>query len=80
MTERKKWQAYRMHEAQAHFWRGRNGAQEIDLLEDAGGALSTFEFKWKPQKSKLPTEFKSLYGEIPFQEIHTENYGGFFGV
>jgi len=44
-----------------YFWRTYDGA-EIDLLEETGGKLKVFEFKWNSRrKVTLPDSFSSTY-------------------
>lgn len=38
------------------------------------GRLCSFEFKWKPQKVKVPQEFFDAYGEAEFSTIRPQNY------
>lgn len=73
MSERKRALVYARRDIREHFWRGKN-QQEIDLVEEQAGNLSATEIKWRPQKSRLPSEFRSLYGDIPFSEITREGY------
>lgn len=73
ISERKRARLYRQDISTEHFWRGKN-QQEIDLIENTGDTLRAIEIKWKEQKSKLPSEFVSIYGDTPFSEIHTKNY------
>lgn len=43
-----------------YFWRTHQ-QQEIDLIEDSGGKLSGFEFKWGNKKSRIPQLFLKTY-------------------
>lgn len=60
-----------------YFWRTYD-RKEIDYLEEAGGRLSTFEFKWNPNaKVRKPAEFFENYPNSSFEVITRENYRGF---
>ncbi|MCH8488114.1 MAG: DUF4143 domain-containing protein, partial [Candidatus Cyclonatronum sp.] len=60
-----------------YFWRTYD-RKEIDYLEEAGGRLSTFEFKWSPAaKVRKPAEFFETYPHSSFEVITRENYRGF---
>ncbi|MCC5933314.1 MAG: ATP-binding protein [Balneolales bacterium] len=60
-----------------YFWRTYD-RKEIDYLEEAGGRLSTFEFKWNPNaKVRKPAEFFETYPNSSFEVITRENYRGF---
>lgn len=76
ISERKRAREYAQDDSREHFWRWKN-QQEIDLIEDTGGKLSAIEIKIKEQKSKIPSEFASIYGDIPFREINRVNYPSF---
>lgn len=57
------------------FWRTYD-QQEIDWVEDRGGKLHAYEFKWNPiNKAKVPAIFKETYPESDFMVIDSENYG-----
>lgn len=44
-----------------YFWRT-NQQQEIDLIEDDGGQLAAYEFKWNAKgKTKFPQTFTNNY-------------------
>ena len=62
----------------SYFWRN-HAQQEIDYLEESGGQLFAFEFKWNPKKkAKLPNQFEKAYPESNYKVINTENYHEFF--
>jgi len=48
--ERLKKQAYKNENPNRHFWRTYD-QQEIDLIEENGGELFGFEFKWGQRES-----------------------------
>ncbi|MEZ4949669.1 MAG: hypothetical protein R2784_09825 [Saprospiraceae bacterium] len=57
-----------------HFWRTYD-QQEIDWIEEHGGKLNAFEFKWSPKrKAKPPVARKNAYPDAEFEIIHPENY------
>ena len=61
----------------SYFWRTYQ-QQEIDLIEESGGILATFEFKWNPgTKVKFPESFKKSYPESSFNIINSRNYQSF---
>ena len=61
-----------------YFWRTYD-QKEIDLIEESGGKLSAYEFKFSPSlKYKEPNEFLKTYPGSEFKIIHRENYYSFF--
>ena len=61
IAERMKKQAYHQQSANRYFWRTVQ-KQEIDYVEESGGALHAFEFKWKNgTKAKVPKSFLETY-------------------
>jgi uncharacterized protein len=59
-----------------YFWRTYD-QKEIDLIEESGGKLDVFEFKWKAQKVKPPIEFLNTYHNTDFKVISKDNYTDF---
>lgn len=59
--------------ANVYFWRVTNG-KEIDYLEDLGGILSGYEFKWQKQSFSKPKEFLAAYPKSTIALITRENY------
>jgi hypothetical protein len=60
-----------------YFWRT-NTQKEIDYIEEYGGVLHTFEFKWNPKKKvPQPSLFKELYPENTFTIINKDNFWEF---
>jgi len=55
------------------FWRNHE-RQEVDYLEEQGGKISAFEFKWTKQGVRAPVSFKSLYPKATFKEVNRENF------
>ncbi len=61
------------------FWRTQQ-QKEIDLIEDADGRLSAFEFKWNPakaQRAKVPDSFAKAYPDADFNVISPDEIDGF---
>lgn len=63
-------------EVNSYFWRTRQG-QEIDYLEEVGGKISAYEFKWKQNKWQPPKAFIESYPQSKHQLINKENYKQF---
>lgn len=61
IVERRKTNAYAERFRHAYFWRS-HAQQEIDYVEEWGGKLFAYEFKWKTEsKVKFPTSFITHY-------------------
>ncbi|MCI0542350.1 ATP-binding protein [bacterium] len=58
-----------------YFWRTHDG-QEIDYVEDEGGKLHGFEFKWSGKKARkrAPAAWRQAYPDALFSTITPENY------
>jgi predicted AAA+ superfamily ATPase len=56
-----------------YFWRTYQ-QKEIDLIEESGGTLTAFEFKWGKHPAKPPKEFLKNYPGSLFETINQENY------
>ncbi|MFW5945108.1 MAG: ATP-binding protein [Bacteroidota bacterium] len=57
-----------------YFWRTYN-QKEIDFIEEYGGKLFAFEFKWQLKKIiKPPKDFLAAYPESDFTVISNDNY------
>ena len=76
ISERMKANHYRGLMANYYFWRTYD-QQEIDLIEEAGGGIKAFEFKWKRTKVKEPRLFLNTYSNAEFSSINKENFLGF---
>jgi predicted AAA+ superfamily ATPase len=62
ITERLKMQAYHRLYVNSYFWRTVQ-QQEIDLIEESGGRLTAYKFKWNPSaRVRIPPTFLSRYG------------------
>ena len=78
ISERVKKNDYQQSLAQIYFWRTRQ-QQEIDFVEDVGGNIFAFEFKWKPTaKVKIPSSFIKAYN-ADFKVIKSDNFREFIG-
>jgi hypothetical protein len=73
MSERIKFTSYNSIYLSRYFWRTYD-QQEIDLVEETGGKLSAFEFKWSNKTSKIPGAWKKAYPEANFTVINQNNY------
>jgi predicted AAA+ superfamily ATPase len=61
ISERVKQNTYKGSLAKMYFWRTKQ-QQEVDLVEDLGGQLTGYEFKWNAkQKVRLPKTFIETY-------------------
>ena len=57
-----------------HFYWRTYEQKEIDLIEDAGGKLTGFEFKYTECKVKPPRQFLEAYDQSEFKVVNRENY------
>lgn len=74
ISERLKLQEYEQQHAANFFWRTHT-QQEIDWIEDSGGKLNAFEFKWgKSSKVKTPPLWRKNYEDSTFELINPQNY------
>ncbi len=77
IIERMKYNQKNMRRTAMYFWRTYQ-QKEIDLVEEADGQLTAFEFKWNPSaKASNPSEFLKAYAGSSYSVIHRENYQGF---
>jgi uncharacterized protein len=80
LAERMKRNAYTDLNCNTYFWRT-TSQQEIDYVEDYGGKLHAFEFKWQAKKtSKVPTAFLEAYPDSEAKIIDRENFEEFVGM
>ncbi len=75
-TERLKRNTYRRHYANYYFWRTYS-RQEIDFVEEYGGKLDGYEFKWRPATKKAPKVWLETYPNASFTIVHNENFWDF---
>ena len=76
-VERLKYRTYSSLYANMYFWRTYD-RQEIDLVEEHGGKLYGYEFKWPENKTiPAPKIWMGTYPEASFKVINTGNYQDF---
>lgn len=74
MAERIKHNSNAGYRPNYYFWRSYS-QKEVDLVEEYGGVMNAYEFKWGNNKqSRLPKEFASLYPDNTFTEVNRDNY------
>ncbi|MEL7221212.1 MAG: ATP-binding protein, partial [Bacteroidota bacterium] len=74
VSERIKFQNYNHMLVYNYFWRTYD-QQEIDWIEDRGGQLYGYEFKWNSSKKvKAPGGWSRAYPEAEFNIINPDNY------
>ena len=74
MAERMKYNSYRKKRVNQYFWRTYD-QQEIDLIEEGGGILRAYEFKWNAKKRmKAPGGWSRAYPEASFETVNPNNY------
>lgn len=77
VSERVKSTSYQKLWLNRYFWRTHT-QQEIDYIEEYGGKLYAFEFKWRSKKkAKFPRSFVESYPESSTEIIDKENYPEF---
>ncbi len=78
ISERLKYQEYNRISSNNYFWRTYE-QQEIDWVEERGGSLFGYEFKWKESVVKTPTQRKNTYPDSSFEVININNYDSWIG-
>lgn len=73
VIERLKKQSYRRIHAYNYFWRTWD-QKEVDFVEERGGKLYGYEFKYSPKKTKKPKDFLAAYPNAKVEVITTINY------
>lgn len=73
VNERLKRNAYKKHFVTSHFWRIYSGS-EIDYIEEGGGQLQGYEFKWKAGKARKPLVWEETYSEADWHLINRDNW------
>lgn len=81
VVERMKFNASNDFFPQYYFWRSYQG-QEIDFLEEGGGEMAGFEFKYSKNQASgtIRKIFTEDLGGKKFEVINKENFGGFVGI
>jgi hypothetical protein len=73
MIERMKNNSYNKLSVNYYFWRTYD-QKEIDLIEERGGKLYGYEFKWNHRDVKAPKEWIEEYDNSEFKVIDRENF------
>jgi hypothetical protein len=74
VIERLKARSYAGEHTRDYFWRTWE-QKEIDLIEESGGRLNAFEFKWSPRKTpKAPRQFMDAYPGATYQTVGPDNF------
>jgi len=73
ISERLKYQSYKRISSNNYFWRTYE-QQEIDWVEERDGSLFGYELKWKEDKFKIPSQWKSAYPGASFELINVNNF------
>ncbi len=77
MIERCKANQYAGRSANTYFWRTYD-QKEIDCIEERGGRLYGFEFKWQGEMKKATRrEFTETYPNAELVTVHKENFEDF---
>ncbi len=77
VSERKKANHYANHYENSYFWRTHQ-QQEIDMIEETGGKLYAWEFKWNEKaKVKIPASFLEAYPGSITGTVNRQNYMDF---
>ena len=78
VVERRKANQMNGRMVNAYFWRTYD-QKEIDYLEESGGRLNGYEFKWQdaPLRRAVRDEFLRAYPGASLTVIHRENFTGF---
>ncbi|HNB54562.1 MAG TPA: DUF4143 domain-containing protein, partial [Anaerolineales bacterium] len=78
IVERRKTNQYAARSVNSYFWRTYD-QKEIDLVEEYGGRLYGYEFKWKENtvKKNVKNEFLMSYPQAELKVINQENFGKF---
>lgn len=71
--ERQKLNEYTHHYANTYFWRTYD-RKEIDYIEESGGELHGYEFKWGDKKVAAPKIWLQTYDKSFFETINKENF------
>ena len=73
--ERMKKRNYKFMVSNVYFWRTWQ-KEEVDMVEERGGKLFGYEFKWSTKKKTLkpPRNWKESYPEASFEVITPDNY------
>lgn len=75
-SERLKRNTYKRRYANYYFWRTYD-RQEIDFIEEYGGELAGYEFKWAAKEAKKPKLWLDTYDKSHFETINKANFISF---
>lgn len=78
VSERTKQNRYKDTFARMYFWRTKQH-QEIDFVEESGGEITGFKFKWNNRKTKFPQKFLDTYNAEGFV-IDRNNFREFIKI
>lgn len=73
ILERIKRNAYRGVSANYYFWRTYD-QKEVDFIEERGGGLYGYEFKWKENRKKPPKDWLQTYSNATYELITPNRY------
>ncbi|MDZ7264647.1 MAG: DUF4143 domain-containing protein, partial [candidate division KSB1 bacterium] len=73
LNERLKRNTYQRHYANYYFWRTYD-RKEIDFVEEYGGELWGYEFKWGEKSSTAPKDWIETYVSAHFETINRSNF------
>ncbi len=77
IVERMKYNMVNRRFVNSYFWRTYD-QKEIDYIEEEGGNISAFEFKYSSSKQPgLPAEFAVSYPNSSYKHINSENFWSF---
>lgn len=76
--ERLKKQEYKKIYSNNYFWRTWD-QKEVDLVEERGGKLFGYEFKWGDKKVVAPRDWQETYKEARFEVVNKANFLEFVG-
>lgn len=79
LSERIKFNGNSGRDANMYFWRTLQG-HEIDYLEEEGGKISGYEFKWEKDKFKKPKDFLKAYSQSSVELVNRKNFWKFLGL
>ena len=75
-SERVKRNTYLKHYANLYFWRTYD-RQEIDYIEEYGGQLWGYEFKWGNKEARKPKLWLETYEKSQFETVNKNNFINF---
>ena len=77
LVERLKRNAFKNKPVNYYYWRTYD-QKEIDLIEETGGRLNGYEFKWgSGKKVKAPKEWTETYSNASWELINRQNFTDF---